>query len=101
MSSQRCKPELQSSRLVCVVLAVVLLRLLTPYQLQPSEAHKHGLTPHNSLAQLPFMFLDLDCYEWARMKLPRPTATIPMVCNPFKAQLASGKPDRSGCSHGP
>ncbi|KAJ6100035.1 hypothetical protein N7467_001570 [Penicillium canescens] len=32
-----------------------------------------------SLTQFPFaMFLDLDCYEWARMKLPRPTATVPM-----------------------
>lgn len=58
--------------------------------------------PTLSSTRFPFaMFLDLDCYEWAGMKQPKPTATIPMVCNPFKEQLESGKPDQSGCAHDP
>lgn len=56
-----------------------------------------------SLTQFPFaMFLDLDCYAWARMKLPRPTATVPMVCNlSCKEQVKSGQPDWLGCSYDP
>jgi hypothetical protein len=70
----------------------------------PSTASSPTWTDHTpSSTRFPYaMFLDLDCYEWSKMKLPRPTTTIPMVRIPFMERIVeSGQPDWSGRSHDP